>query len=152
MILGIRGMKTLLFLCTANFYRSRFAEAYFNHHARERGLDWCAESRGIIAGKIKEDAVSPYTLNALDQLGIPAEFGHKDRQQLSERDFRTAGTVIALDRDKHERMLFDLYPRWHGLVDYWSIPDVDHMPPTQALLALAERVDQLLDRLETSTV
>jgi protein-tyrosine-phosphatase len=35
-------MKTLLFLCTGNYYRSRYAEELFNHHAARGGLLWQA--------------------------------------------------------------------------------------------------------------
>ena len=40
-------MRTVLFLCTGNYYRSRFAEIVFNSLAREAGLAWRAESRGL---------------------------------------------------------------------------------------------------------
>ena len=39
--------RRLLFLCTGNYYRSRFAELLFNALAREAGLSWIASSRGI---------------------------------------------------------------------------------------------------------
>jgi protein-tyrosine phosphatase len=40
-------VKTILFLCSGNYYRSRFAEEQFNHHAELAGLDWVAQSRGL---------------------------------------------------------------------------------------------------------
>jgi hypothetical protein len=39
--------KTVLFLCTGNYYRSRFAEALFNSVAGKMGLPWRASSRGL---------------------------------------------------------------------------------------------------------
>ncbi len=38
---------TVLFLCTGNYYRSRFAEALFNAVAGKMGLPWKATSRGL---------------------------------------------------------------------------------------------------------
>ena len=38
---------TLLFVCTGNYYRSRFAEHLFNALAAQAGLPWRAESRGL---------------------------------------------------------------------------------------------------------
>ena len=35
-----RGEKTILFLCTGNYYRSRFAEVLFNSVAGKMGLPW----------------------------------------------------------------------------------------------------------------
>ena len=40
-------MKTLLFLCTGNFYRSRFAELYFRHLCAANSLEWIVDSRGL---------------------------------------------------------------------------------------------------------
>src|SRR4051812_49894075 len=42
-----RSEKTVLFLCTGNYYRSRFAEALFNSVAGKMGLPWRASSRGL---------------------------------------------------------------------------------------------------------
>jgi protein-tyrosine-phosphatase len=42
-----RHEKTVLFLCTGNYYRSRFAEVLFNSVAGKLGLSWVASSRGL---------------------------------------------------------------------------------------------------------
>jgi protein-tyrosine phosphatase len=42
-----RHEKTVLFLCTGNYYRSRFAEVLFNSVAGTMGLPWRASSRGL---------------------------------------------------------------------------------------------------------
>ena len=39
-----RPEKTVLFLCTGNYYRSRFAEILFNSVAGRMGLPWKASS------------------------------------------------------------------------------------------------------------
>ena len=42
-----RHEKIVLFLCTGNYYRSRFAEVLFNSVAGRMGLPWRASSRGL---------------------------------------------------------------------------------------------------------
>ena len=42
-----RQQNTVLFLCTGNYYRSRFAEVLFNSVAGKMGLPWRASSRGL---------------------------------------------------------------------------------------------------------
>src|SRR6266446_4485609 len=42
-----KTVHTVLFLCTGNFYRSRFAEIYFNWLAPREKLLWRADSRGL---------------------------------------------------------------------------------------------------------
>lgn len=41
----------ILFACDENTGRSQMAEAFFNHYAKEKGLDWIAESAGTIPAK-----------------------------------------------------------------------------------------------------
>jgi protein-tyrosine-phosphatase len=38
------AIQRVLFLCTGNYYRSRYAEELFNHLARAEGLGWRAFS------------------------------------------------------------------------------------------------------------
>ena len=44
-------MKKVLFVCAENAGRSQMAEAFFNHYAQKKGLDWIAESAGTIPAK-----------------------------------------------------------------------------------------------------
>src|SRR5689334_1202389 len=61
--------KRVLFLCSGNYYRSRFAEILFNHFAKARGLDWHADSRGLAKefGKWNVGPISPYTVKAIEE-------------------------------------------------------------------------------------
>src|SRR5262249_40863295 len=40
------GRREVLFLCTGNYYRSRFADILFSAEASRRGLAWSSFSRG----------------------------------------------------------------------------------------------------------
>ena len=59
--------KRVLFLCTGNYYRSRYAEELFNHLAKWQALDWQAASRGLAERGSPENVgpMSPYALQAL---------------------------------------------------------------------------------------
>ena len=58
-------MKKILFLCTGNYYRSRYAEEIFNHMARNKGLPWRAFSRGAAERLASENVI-------LSRRGAPA--------------------------------------------------------------------------------
>src|SRR5690606_33842298 len=62
--------RTVLFLCTGNYYRSRFAELLFNARiSPEAG--WRAESRGFEPSPLNPGPISSAVLERLTALGIP---------------------------------------------------------------------------------
>ncbi len=65
--------RTVLFLCTGNYYRSRHAEAVFNHHAAAAGLGWRATSRGLALerGANNVGPLARATIDRLTALSIP---------------------------------------------------------------------------------
>ena len=69
-----RNEKTILFLCTGNYYRSRFAEVLFNSVADKMGLPWQASSRGLAlergVNNVGPMAVS--AVKALEAMGVRA--------------------------------------------------------------------------------
>ena len=67
--------KTVLFLCTGNYYRSRFAEILFNSVAGKMGLAWRASSRGLALerGVNNVGPMAVEAITALEALGVRAD-------------------------------------------------------------------------------
>ena len=63
---------TVLFLCTANYYRSRFAEVIFNHAAERARVSWRADSAGLafLCHARNPGVLSPYARAGLAARGI----------------------------------------------------------------------------------
>jgi arsenate reductase (thioredoxin) len=59
-------MKPVLFVCVHNAGRSQMAEAFFNHLARERGVD----GAGVSAGTAPRGEINPIAVQAMEELGI----------------------------------------------------------------------------------
>jgi protein-tyrosine phosphatase len=59
--------KQILFLCTGNYYRSRYAEDFFNFYPRSEGLAWRAFSRRLD----KRD--SPDNLDSMSRFALRGE-------------------------------------------------------------------------------
>ncbi|MBL8260410.1 MAG: low molecular weight phosphatase family protein [Candidatus Competibacteraceae bacterium] len=144
-------MKNLLFLCTGNYYRSRFCELYFNHRAARRELSWRADSRGLapdITVFRNPGPLSPYTHKALQTLGIALD--EKPRRPLTvyPADFLSADRIIALSRREHEPMVRACFPSYEPRVEYWEVGDIAIESPARAIDKMIELVEALLTELQ----
>lgn len=126
-------MNYLLFLCTGNYYRSRFAEAVFNHHAEQNKLPWRAFSRGLAVHLAPDDGLSSHTRAALAARGIPLHFTAADKAPLTESDLGRATIRIALKEAEHRPYLHALFPEWEERIVYWHIHDLDETTADEAL-------------------
>jgi protein-tyrosine phosphatase len=141
--------KKILFLCTGNYYRSRFSEHLFNALAGQKGLPWYADSRGLAIeqGIYNQGAISPYTIQGLLPYGLKLGSSERWPQSAAENDFLLAQKIIAVDEQEHRPMMRKRFPRWVDEVEYWLIHDIDKVPPSVALPKLAEKIKQLVDSL-----
>lgn len=139
--------KQILFLCTGNYYRSRFAEAVFNHEAKKRKLPWTAFSRGLAIHQVDGD-LSPFTFHALVERKISLHLTGPTRVQATAEDLSKADLTIALKETEHRPMMLDQFPFWASRVIYWEEHDLDVSSAEESLPSIEKKVLALLDRLE----
>ena len=142
-------MNQVLFICTGNYYRSRYAEIVFNHTASQYGLDWNSFSRGF-RESTREAPISHHASNALmdkniflDQVRYP--------KQLSPSDLALAHRIILMDDQEHRPMMNSEYPEWFDHVEFWNIQDIDFETPNSALGRLDSKIDLLIGSLEAES-
>lgn len=142
-------MPMLLFLCTGNYYRSRFAEHLFNARVQPLNLPWIAESRGLATelGTRNEGPISPLTIKALAKRGIAVTAALRGPAQACDHDFAGADRVIALYEPEHQPMVAQRFPAWAHQVEYWQIPDLGDMRAEAALKAIEREVAGLIQEL-----
>jgi len=140
----------VLFLCTGNYYRSRYAEEIFNHHAGREGLGWHAFSRGV-AGKLFPENVgpmSPYTLQALQAKGIVPGGAGRYPELCTLADFADAALVVALKDAEHRPMIEQRFAGVAHRVEYWDVDDIEDLDATTALGRIDELVRLLIGSLQ----
>jgi protein-tyrosine phosphatase len=144
-------MKQVLFLCSANYYRSRFAEHVFNWLAPRRNLLWVADSRGLEVGRWGDlGPISQYTVEALELRGIPLNGNNRRPRQVRLEDLSTSDLVVALKEAEHRPMMAAQFPDWEDAVEYWHIHDLDCAQPEESLPVLESQLRDLIDRLVAS--
>ncbi len=138
---------TVLFLCTGNYYRSRFAEHYFNEQARLRNMDWQASSRGLQPSQDNLGFMSRDALDRLRVLGIDPPEPMRLPMDLQEDELRDATVTIAVNEIEHRPLMEARFPEWTERVRYWRIFDVDVTAADTGLAAIEEAVQALLSEL-----
>lgn len=140
-------MKRVLFLCTGNYYRSRFAEIFFNWQASRQNLAWRAESRGLALDPLNPGHMSRYTLSHLAQLKISVDDYQRFPQDLTTADLESSDRIVAVKETEHRPLLNVRYPAWLERVEFWEVHDLDCAGPDEALPHLEREVLGLLQRL-----
>lgn len=142
-------MKTVLFLCTGNYYRSRFAEELFNHSAAGNLVQWIAQSRGLAIerGVHNVGPLSRYARLALDERGISPKGDERLPQQCNLIDLQTADHIVALYEAEHRPLIRERFPEWESRTEFWQVKDVELVSPTIALGQIEYLIDALLRRL-----
>jgi translation initiation factor 1 len=121
-----RSEKTVLFLCTGNYYRSRFAEALFNSVARRMDLPWKASSRGLALerGVNNVGPMAVTAIKALEALAIRADDAiTRMPAQVTNDDLENAGRIVALKYAEHLPLLQERFPAWAEKVEFWHVDD-----------------------------
>ncbi len=142
-------MNKILFLCTGNYYRSRFAEYLFNDLALKQGLNWIANSRGLALerGVYNIGAISKYALAGLGERGISLDSDIPYPMTVTESDFVTAIRIIALDKSEHYPLMLERFPKWMDNIEYWQVHDVDKTSPAEALQKITDSIQELIGEL-----
>jgi len=139
-----------LFLCTGNYYRSRFAELLFNHLAFAKSAAWRAESRGLDPDPLNIGPISRHTRQALERLGIPLGECVRFPLRAAECDFYNSHHIVAVKEAEHRPLIEQQFPTFLQRVEFWQVHDLDCAGPDEAIPQLERLVSGLVDRLAYS--
>lgn len=138
-------MAKVLFICTGNYYRSRYAEMLFNHEAARCRLPWRATSSGLrvdFEQRNNRGALSGDARAALERRGIGGAAMERMPRDTTAALLDAADRIIALKRDEHRPMFAARFPDHADRAIYWDVTDV---PPGETYDPLAEIEQQVAD-------
>jgi protein-tyrosine phosphatase len=141
--------KSILFLCTGNYYRSRFAELLFNTLALQSGLGWTAFSRALAIekGTCNIGPISQHTRAACKVRGIAIPEPVPYPRGVASEDFDGADRVIALKEAEHRAYMEQRFAERSHQVEYWHVHDLDAAASEEACAEIERRVTDLIDSL-----
>ena len=142
--------RRVLFLCSGNYYRSRFAELLFNHLAAAKGLPYHADSAGLWRDCHTHNPgpLSPHTVAGLEARGIPLPAELRSPRDVTKSDLIGAEIVVALKESEHRPFVMRLFPELLDRVEFWHVDDVGDAPPSVALPLIDAKVRALIAQLE----
>lgn len=143
------GASRVLFLCSGNYYRSRFAEYLFNHLVIKTELAYRADSAGLWPNccALNIGPISAHTLAALIARGVSLPAAHRLPRDVTEADIRDAAVTIALKEAEHRPMVAARFPSLSSRIEFWRVHDVEDAPPSEAIPLIEKHVRALIARL-----
>lgn len=141
--------KHVLFLCTGNYYRSRYAEELFNHLVAQSGLNWKATSRALAIerGTNNIGPIARATIAALVADGISPTGATRLPLACTAEDLSGAEIIVAVKEAEHRQLLARRFEGWESRAVYWHIHDIDEANPDEALAKLKQNVTELARQL-----
>lgn len=138
----------ILFICTGNYYRSRFSEILFNHLSVQNHSQMSSFSRGLKLWSGNKGPLSPHTKSYMEQKQIGLDNHMRMPISLTLQDLKSASRIIAMDKTEHKVLMLDQFPDWAEKIEYWQFEDDYIKAPEEVLPALEKQVVKLVEELK----
>jgi len=141
-------MRKILFVCTGNYFRSRFAEIYFNARTASENPEWSAFSRGFdISNPNNLGFISEFALEELKQLEIYLPDKIELPLLITVEDLQQAEIIIALNESEHRPFVKRVFPDWEEKIVFWKVRDLYEVEAMTSLNRLKFELDNLIQNL-----
>ena len=139
-------MQKILFVCTANIFRSRFSEEVYNHLAANMNLSSQAFSAGLMVGHYKTRTIYAPALKQLKLLNIIPKRKDELSIHINDLDLKQFDQVICMDKSEHQPMVRKNKNLTNLNIEYWDIVDEPLVSRDISLPQCYTRVEKLVNR------
>ena len=140
-------MHRVLFVCTANIFRSRFGEEVYNHFAEKLNIPSKAFSAGLRVGDYVTRKIYRPALQQLAYFNIEPQRKDELSVHINDLDLKDYHKIICMDEEEHRPMVEMNDQLFKFNVDYWNIVD-EPMVSSQISLPLCyRRVKSLVEEV-----
>ena len=139
-------MQKILFVCTANIFRSRFSEEVYNHLAANMNLSSHAFSAGLMVGHYKTRKIYAPALKQLKLLNITPKRKDELSIHINDLDLKQFDQVICMDKSEHQPMVRENKNLTNLNIEYWDIVDEPFVSRDISLPQCYIRVEKLVNK------
>ena len=139
----------VLFVCTANIHRSRFAEEVFNFLAKERNSAHRAFSAGLRVGNYSFRTIYYPALDNLKKFNITPLRPNDHSIHIEEVDIHEYDRIICMDEGEHRPMVMANENLDDELFEYWNIIDEPQVKSDISLPKCFQKVEDLLRDMDS---
>ena len=143
-------MYKVLFVCTANIFRSRFSEEVFNFLVKKNNIRAVAFSAGLKVGAYISRTIYPPAIEYLNIYGIKPQRKNEVSIHINKLNLNDYQKIICLDEIEHKPMVVD-NKKLKGInITYWDIVDEPKMNRSISLPKCYKKVEELIKSLESN--
>ena len=144
-------MHNILFVCTANIFRSRFAEEVFNFLAIKEKISARAFSAGLKVGEYHIRRIHRPALEQLEKLNIKPKRPNKLSLHIDEVQLNKYDQLICMDETEHKPMVLSNSKLKGFNFEYWDIIDEPKVQSDVSLPLCYKKVKELVADLKNKT-
>lgn len=116
--------ESVLFICTGNWFRSKFAETYLRSKGYTNVISRGLKVNNSKHKKIREKRkISKRVKHKLKSLNILNNYNYVNPTQLTQDDLDRYDTIIAMNKEEHYNFIKKHYPNYINKIIFWDIND-----------------------------
>ena len=137
-------MHKVLFVCTANIFRSRFSEEVYNHFAKKLNIPSEAFSAGLRVGEYTTRKIYTPALQQLKYYNINPSRKDDLSIHINDLDLNVYDMIICMDEVEHRPMV-EMNDQLNKInIDYWNIVDEPMVSSKVSLPVCFDKVKDLV--------
>ena len=140
-------MHRVLFVCTANIFRSRFSEEVYNHFAGKLNIPSKAFSAGLRVGDYVTRKIYRPALEQLKYFNIDPKRRDELSVHINDLDLKDYHKIICMGEEEHRPMVEMNDQLIKIKVDYWNIVDEPIVSSQISLPLCYEKVKSLIEEV-----
>ena len=145
-------MHKVLFVCTANIFRSRFSEEVYNHLMKKLNLPSEAFSAGLRVGEYVTRKIYSPALQQLEYFKIKPKRKDEFSVHIDELTLTNYNKIICLDEEEHRPMV-NRNSRLNKIkIDYWNIVDEPRVSSSISLPKCYKKVEALVNEVSKKLI